>query len=202
MDLHARRERIKKALTLAEGIVLLLGVGCVLTHAILNLVLRPGDAYLVSSILLIVMCGISLIMTIATFPFFKTKDIDFIQPGYDYCYNSLALAMIPSGVLFLINSDEPSLAGIDSFAFYALIVMATIALNSYGLIGKRRMSTLLRWIPFLCLFAAFCCYLFINPVLFAILGFSLVLLAALLAAIATLFREKKEGEKESDTFDL
>ena len=31
---------------------------------------------------------------------------------------------------------------------------------------------------------------------------SLLLLAALLAAIATLFRKKKEGEKESDTFDL
>lgn len=188
-------ERIKKILVLIEGILLIPGLVFILLSNIFEIVENGSEGVsFFSAILLIVMVGLSLIMALGTFSFYKKNNAEFLQPGYDYIFNSIVVALTPTGIVYAIKSSDAYFQtnNIDVSFIYALIVLSSVYLSAYAFVSRRKTLSQLHFIPFLILLADFGIYLYIVRQMWSIIGFSIVAVCILIASAISFLSPYKE----------
>lgn len=193
-------KRIQKILVVIEGIAVLPGMAFILAGSILEFSAGGFEGvHFVSALLLTIFAGMGLILALAMLSLLKKHDAVYIQTGYDYIFNGIALALIPSGILYAINENDPYFLekGIDTSVIYAMLIVTIVYFNAYTYIRHRKDAKGFLFVPYLMLLASFALYLYISRNLWSIVGFTVVAFCVLLAAAIDFLsiEKKKAGEK-------
>ena len=174
-------EKAKKIITLIEGILILPALGLIMTDAIFDIIYGGMGPKFVTAILLIVMCGASLLIALSSFGFFRKENSKFLQGGYTYIFNSIGVALVIAGIMSAI--DAPSDQAPLIYAFSALII---IYFTVFGFFEGRK--SLRAFAPFtmLILIVCFIIYVMLNPTIYNFVGFALLIICVILNLIKSL----------------
>ncbi len=194
-------EKTKKIIVTIEGIFVLVGAALLLTYAIMNLATFGSDHHnYVPSIMMIIMCGISLLITVAMFAQFKKNNADKIQSTYDYVFNSICIVFLISGMMYSFNSNIQS--SYSRTLIFAIPILVIIYLSLYGICSKLKKFKFLKIIPYILLISLFGIFMYINKSLFNFLGSSIFIISVILAIINSLLIDKtKVEENTNNIFD-
>ena len=122
-----------------------------------------------------------------------TKDSNFLQPGYDYIINSIALSLVPTAIMYCININNQYFIDnhIDSTLIYTLLALIIIYFNLYAVLHKNKRIIYIRFIPYALLIVCFSLYMYINRFMpYGIVGFSLIISAPVIVIINTFLNNK------------
>ncbi len=185
-------DRVRRGLTLTQGIISIPGLSLLLANSIMNLVQYGNDetALYVSSIVMIVMASVGLISNFATYTFFKKKEpVDSIQSGYDYYLNGLVIAICVFGFFLMTKAENDTYFvdhNFDRNFTYVLIVAPSIYFVVYGLVRKLKIQQF-RTIAYALLIFVFICYMIAQNSILNIVGYSVIIAQILLAIISFIF---------------
>lgn len=194
-------EKVKKAISLAEGLVCASGLGFIIAGTSVNIAAHGIDSIgSVSDILTLIFAALSMTIALPIFSLFKKNDSRLIQTGYDYIFNSLAVALSLSGIFYAVQLNKPD-ATLDPIFSYAMMAVATIYLIFYQRFNHYKALYKYRGMVFLPLIAGFGLFLHIGGwQLWSTIGFGLITLSMILAAILAIFSpyEDKKQTAEAD----
>ena len=147
--------------------------------------------------------GLGLLISFPMYSFYKSKDSNFLQPGYDYIINSIALSLVPTAIMYCININDQYFIDnhIDSALIYTLLALIIIYFNLYAVLHKNKRIIYIRFIPYALLIVCFSLYMYINRFMpYGIVGFSLII-SALVIVIINTFLNNKNSISKSFTLD-
>ena len=189
-----KKEKIKKILILIESFLIIAGTVLIIVSSSLDLAKNGNDGinYL-SNIVFLVFGGLGLLISFPMYSFYKTKDSNFLQPGYDYIINSIALSLVPTAIMYCININDQYFIDnhIDSALIYTLQALIIIYFNLYAVLHKNKRIIYIRFIPYALLIVCFSLYMYINRFMpYGIVGFSLIISALVIVIINTFLNNK------------
>ena len=199
-----KKEKIKKILILIESFLIIVGTVLIIVSSSLDLAKNGNDGinYL-SNIVFLVFGGLGLLISFPMYSFYKSKDSNFLQPGYDYIINSIALSLVPTAIMYCININDQYFIDnhIDSTLIYTLLALIIIYFNLYAVLHKNKIIIYIRLIPYALLIVCFSLYMYINRFMpYGIAGFSLII-SALVIVIINTFLNNKNSISKSFTLD-
>ena len=199
-----KKEKIKKILILIESFLIIVGTVLIIVSSSLDLAKNGNDGinYL-SNIVFLVFGGLGLLISFPMYSFYKSKDSNFLQPGYDYIINSIALSLVPTATMYCININDQYFIDnhIDSALIYTLLALIIIYFNLYTVLHKNKRVIYIRFIPYALLIVCFSLYMYINRFMpYGIVGFSLII-SALVIVIINTFLNNKNSISKSFTLD-
>lgn len=189
-----KKEKIKKILILIESFLIIVGTVLIIVSSSLDLAKNGNDGinYL-SNIVFLVFGGLGLLISFPMYSFYKTKDSNFLQPGYDYIINSIALSLVPTAIMYCININDQYFINnnIDSALIYTLLALIIIYFNLYAVLHKNKRIIYICFIPYALLIVCFSLYMYINRFMpYGIVGFSLIISALVIVIINTFLNNK------------
>ena len=199
-----KKEKIKKILILIESFLIIVGTVLIIVSSSLDLAKNGNDGinYL-SNIVFLVFGGLGLLISFPMYSFYKSKDSNFLQPGYDYIINSIALSLVPTAIMYCININDQYFIDnhIDSALIYTLLALIIIYFNLYAVLHKNKRIIYIHFIPYALLIVCFSLYMYINRFMpYGIVGFSLII-SALVIVIINTFLNNKNSISKSFTLD-
>ena len=189
-----KKEKIKKILILIESFLIIVGTVLIIVSSSLDLAKNGNDGinYL-SNIVFLVFGGLGLLISFPMYSFYKTKDSNFLQPGYDYIINSIALSLVPTAIMYCIKINDQYFINnnIDSALIYTLLALIIIYFNLYAALHKNKRTIYIRFIPYALLIVCFSLYMYINRFMpYGVVGFSLIISALVIVIINTFLNNK------------
>ena len=184
-----KKEKIKKILILIESFLIIVGTVLIIVSSSLDVFLVFG--------------GLGLLISFPMYSFYKSKDSNFLQPGYDYIINSIALSLVPTATMYCININDQYFIDnhIDSALIYTLLALIIIYFNLYAVLHKNKRVIYIRFIPYALLIVCFSLYMYINRFMpYGIVGVSLII-SALVIVIINTFLNNKNSISKSFTLD-
>ena len=194
-----KKEKIKKILILIESFLIIVGTVLIIVSSSLDLAKNGNDGinYL-SNIVFLVFGGLGLLISFPMYSFYKSKDSNFLQPGYDYIINSIALSLVPTAIMYCININDQYFIDnhIDSTLIYTLLALIMIYFNLYAVLHKNKRIIYISFIPYALLIVCFSLYMYINRFMpYGIVGFSLIISALVIVIINTFLNNKNSISK-------
>ena len=193
-------ERVRKSLIIVEGILCIPALAFIITSTSMDVAAHGIEGVgSVPALITLILTAMSMLIALAIYSFYKKSDSKFIQSGYDYIFNSLAVTILLSGIFYAIELNQEG-ATIDPAYSYAMMAIVDIYLVVYQRLNHRKNLYQYRGICFALLVVSFGLYLHLDGwQLWNIIGFGLmtgcVAIASILA-ILTPPEKKVEAQVE------
>lgn len=195
------KEKIKKILTLIEALLILVSIAFFYVFFITTLIKEGSEnVNFLPAIIYLTFGGMSILICLSMFQFYKKHDSDFLQSGYDYIFNCIAISQLISCSFYYININDSYFIRIENDPNYILSIIVLLVgyIVLYGIFFKYKFFKLFRFVPYLALIICIVLFININLDPYLISSCVLMMICILIAIIKSFLITKTKNNQTKE----